>query len=205
MIVATDDARIADAVRDFGGEVALTRADHPTGTDRIAEVAAMISDARIIVNIQGDEPELSPDAINRVVRLLENDPEAPMATLATPIRDREVWDDPSCVKVVGSRRGRALYFSRASIPHHRDSAPDLADELAAALLHLGIYAYRRDFLLNYANLPSSPLEQAEKLEQLRVLEAGYPIALGVVADRSVGIDTRDDYRRFVERWRAAHP
>ncbi len=125
-----------------------------------------------------------------------------MATLATPIRDRDVWLDPSCVKVVGSSRGRALYFSRASIPFHRDAEPDLAADPPPALLHLGIYAYRRDFLLGYAALPPSPLEAVEKLEQLRVLEAGLPIALGIVAERSVGIDTPEDYRRFVERWRA---
>ena len=202
VIVATDDDRIAEAVRQFGGDVAMTRPDHPTGTDRIAEVAAAIPEARIIVNIQGDEPEISPEAIDRVVGLLEDDAEAPMATLATPIRDRSVWFDPSCVKVVGSNRGRALYFSRASIPMHRDGEPDLGTEPPAALLHLGIYAYRRNFLLGYAQLPDSRLEQAEKLEQLRVLEAGWPIALGVVADRSVGIDTPEDYRRFVDRWRA---
>lgn len=202
VIVATDDDRIADAVREFGGEVALTRADHATGTDRIAEVAATLPDAAIIVNIQGDEPELSPEAIDRVVALLHDDPDAPMATLATPIRDPAVWHDPGCVKVVGSRRGRALLFSRASIPFHRDAAPDLATDPPAALLHLGIYAFRRDFLLSYHQLPPSRLEEAEKLEQLRVLEAGLPIALAVVAERSVGIDTPEDYQRFVERWQA---
>jgi len=205
VIVATDDSRIADAVRAFGGEVAMTRADHPTGTDRIAEVVAGLLDASIVVNIQGDEPELSPEAINRVASLLADDPEAPLATLATPIRDRAVWLDPSCVKVVGASRGRALYFSRSPIPHHRDGDPDFEAEPPAALLHLGIYAYRRDFLLSYASLPPSPLEAAEKLEQLRVLEAGHPIALGIVAERSVGIDTPDDYKRFVARWRACHP
>ena len=203
VIVATDDERIAAAVRDFGGEVALTRGDHPTGTDRVAEVVARLPDAEVVVNIQGDEPELSPASIDTVARLLATDLDAPMATLATPIRDPAVWIDPSCVKVVAAR-GRALYFSRASIPHHRDSVPDFAAEAPPALLHLGIYAYRPAFLLGYAQLPSSPLEQAEKLEQLRVLEAGLPIALGVVAERSVGIDTPEDYRQFVERWRSAH-
>ena len=203
VIVATDDPRIAEAVRGFGGEVTLTRADHPTGTDRIAEVVAGLPDASIIVNIQGDEPELAPATIDRIVALLVDDREAPMATLATPIRDHEVWLDPSCVKVVASTRGRALYFSRASIPCHRDGEPDLLADPPAALLHLGIYAYRRDFLLGYGGLPPSRLEAAEKLEQLRVLEAGLPIALGIVAERSVGIDTPEDYRRFVDRWRAA--
>jgi 3-deoxy-manno-octulosonate cytidylyltransferase (CMP-KDO synthetase) len=204
IIVATDDPRIARAVEGFGGEVALTRDDHPTGTDRVAEVIARIPEARLIVNIQGDEPELSGQAIDLVVKLLEADAEAPMATLATPIRDEAVYRDPSCVKVVASRLGRALYFSRSPIPHYRDGLPDLLADPPAALLHLGLYAYRRDFLLRLAGMPPSPLESAEKLEQLRVLEAGHPIALGIVQERSVGIDTPEDYRRFVERWRAGN-
>jgi len=203
IIVATDDARIASAVEAFGGEVALTRDDHPTGTDRVAEVIARIPEARLVVNIQGDEPELSGPAIDLVVSLLESDAGALMATLATPIRDEAVYRDPSCVKVVASKAGRALYFSRSPIPHHRDGPPDLLADPPIALLHLGLYAYRREFLLRLAELPPSPLESAEKLEQLRVLEAGYPIALGVVAEPSVGIDTPEDYRRFVERWRAS--
>lgn len=199
VIVATDDARIAEAVRDFGGEVSMTRADHPSGTDRVAEVASAIPEARIIVNLQGDEPEISGEALDRVVELLEADPGAPMATLGTPIRDTETYLDPSCVKVVASTSGRALYFSRSPIPYHRDGAP--AGE-PIACLHLGLYAYRRDFLLGLARMSPSPLEQTEKLEQLRVLEAGFPIALGVVHEASVGIDTPEDYRKFVERWRS---
>ena len=116
IIVATDDARIAEAVERFGGEFMMTRADHATGTDRVAEVAARLEPARIIVNLQGDEPEISGAALDRVVALLENDPEAPMATLATPIRDESIYRDPACVKVVCSARGRALYFSRSPIP-----------------------------------------------------------------------------------------
>ncbi|WP_435017527.1 3-deoxy-manno-octulosonate cytidylyltransferase [Tundrisphaera sp. TA3] len=205
IVVATDDDRIMQAVAAFGGEAVMTRADHPTGTDRIAEVAALIPDADLIVNIQGDEPELSGDAIDAIVALLESDPDAPMATLGTPIRSEATYRDPSCVKVVASTRGRALYFSRSPIPHHRDGVPDFSADPPSALLHLGIYGYRRDFLLGYAALPPSPLEQAEKLEQLRVLEAGLPIALGVVHEHGVGIDTPEDYRRFVGRWRAARP
>jgi 3-deoxy-manno-octulosonate cytidylyltransferase (CMP-KDO synthetase) len=201
IIVATDDIRIAEAVEAFGGEVALTRTDHSTGTDRVAEVVARMPEARLIVNLQGDEPELSGEALDLVVAILEADPEAPMATLATPIRDEAVYRDPSCVKVVRSSQGRALYFSRSPIPHHRDGPPDFAAEPPAALLHLGLYAYRRDFLLKLAELPPSPLESIEKLEQLRVLEAGHPIALGIIQERSVGIDTPEDYQRFVERWR----
>jgi 3-deoxy-manno-octulosonate cytidylyltransferase (CMP-KDO synthetase) len=205
IIVATDDPRIADAVTAFGGEVAMTRTDHPTGTDRVAEVAAGLPDARIIVNLQGDEPEISGDALDLVVSVLTDDPEAPMATLATPIRSEVFYRDPSCVKVVASRGGRrALYFSRSPIPCHRDGLPDPSAAPILAHLHLGLYAYRRDFLLNLGTLPPSPLEAAEKLEQLRVLEAGFPIALGIVEEPSIGIDTPDDYRRFVERWRASH-
>ena len=157
IVVATDDERIADAVRGFGGEVVMTRSDHPTGTDRVAEVIAAIPEAHLIVNIQGDEPELSGASLDLAVSLLEADPSAPMATLATPIRDEAVYRDPSCVKVVRSNRGRALYFSRSPIPFHRDGPPDLAADPPAALLHLGLYAYRRDFLLGYAKLPPSPL------------------------------------------------
>jgi 3-deoxy-manno-octulosonate cytidylyltransferase (CMP-KDO synthetase) len=134
-----------------------------------------------------------------VVELLERDPDASMATVATPIHDEAIYHDPSCVKVVLSQSGRALYFSRSPIPLHRDGPP--ADG-PLGLLHLGLYAYRRDFLLGLASLPPSPLERIEKLEQLRVLESGQPIAVGVVDERCVGIDTPEDYRRFVERWNA---
>jgi 3-deoxy-manno-octulosonate cytidylyltransferase (CMP-KDO synthetase) len=197
IVVATDDRRIFDVVRACGAEAMMTRDDHPSGTDRVAEVAAAFPDARIVVNLQGDEPEIEPAALDAVVDLLERDWAASMATIATPIRDESVFRDPSCVKVVLSASGRALYFSRSPIPMHRDGAP--TDE-PLGLLHLGLYAYRRDFLLKLATLPPSPLERAEKLEQLRVLESGEPIAVGVVDERSVGIDTPEDYRRFVERW-----
>ncbi len=204
IIVATDDPRIAEAVARAGGEFMMTRADHPTGTDRVAEVAARLEGARIIVNLQGDEPEVSGATLDRVVSLLENDPEAPMATLATPILDESIYVDTACVKVVCSRRGRALYFSRSPIPHHRDGLGGPATVTTPiAYLHLGLYAYRKEFLLQLGSLAASPLEAAEKLEQLRVLEAGYPIAIGVVAEPSIGIDTPEDYRRFVARWRAS--
>jgi len=200
VIVATDDGRIAEAVRAAGGEAVMTRDDHPSGTDRVAEVAAARPDAGIVVNLQGDEPEVSGRAIDLVVSLLENDPDAPMATLATPIVDPAVFHDPACVKVVCSRAGRALYFSRSPVPHHRDGPGS-----PLGLLHLGLYAYRRPFLLDLAKLPPSPLELAERLEQLRVLEAGHPIAVGVTEEPGVGIDTPEDYRRFVGRWRANRP
>ncbi len=206
IIVATDDLRVAEAVTRFGGEVMMTRADHPTGTDRVAEVAARIDTARIIVNLQGDEPEITGQALDRVVALLEDDPDATMATLATPIHDKAIYHDSACVKAVFSRHRRAIYFSRSPIPHHRDGLPNSESSgKPLGYLHLGLYAYRRDFLLQIGSLPSSSLEAAEKLEQLRVLEAGYPIAIGLVDEPSVGIDTPEDYRRFVERWRQSHP
>jgi 3-deoxy-manno-octulosonate cytidylyltransferase (CMP-KDO synthetase) len=199
VIVATDDPRIADAVAAHGAEFAMTRDDHPSGTDRVAEVAARLSDATIIVNLQGDEPEVEGSTLDRVIELLETDREAPMATLATPILDEQTYRDPACVKVVASASGRALYFSRSPIPCHRDGTAQAAGGIAH--LHLGLYAYRRDFLLRLASMPPSRLECAEKLEQLRVLEAGEAIALGIVHESSIGIDTPDDYRRFVARWR----
>jgi 3-deoxy-manno-octulosonate cytidylyltransferase (CMP-KDO synthetase) len=203
IIVATDDARIADAVRRCGGEFVMTRADHPTGTDRVAEVAQELTDARLIVNLQGDEPEVSGKAIDRLVELLDNDPEVNVATLATPIRDESIYRDPGCVKVVCTAQGRALYFSRSPIPYHRDGVLNPTSEAAPmAYLHLGIYAYRREFLLKLSSLPPSVLEATEKLEQLRILAAGYAIAVGIVDEPSVGIDTPEDYRRFVARWRA---
>jgi len=197
IIVATDDRRIFDVVRACGAEAMMTRGDHPSGTDRAAEVAAAVAECRVVVNLQGDEPEIEPAAIDRVVDLLDRDPAASMATVATPIREESVYRDPSCVKVVVGAGGRALYFSRSPIPMHRDGVP--AGE-PLGLLHLGLYAYRRDFLLKLAALPPSALECTEKLEQLRVLESGEAIAVGVVDERSVGIDTPEDYRRFVERW-----
>ena len=203
IIVATDDPRIAAAVERCGGEFMMTRADHATGTDRVAEVARALETARVIVNLQGDEPEISGAALDRVVALLEEDPAAPMATLATAIREESIYRDPACVKVVCSSAGRALYFSRSPIPHHRDGLPGhAAGSGPIAYLHLGLYAYRREFLLSLGKLPPSRLEAAEKLEQLRVLDAGYPIAVGIVDEPSVGIDTPEDYRRFVARWNA---
>jgi 3-deoxy-manno-octulosonate cytidylyltransferase (CMP-KDO synthetase) len=203
IIVATDDTRIAEAVTGFGGEAMMTRADHATGTDRVAEVAARLETADVILNLQGDEPEIAGETLDQAVALLLNDADAPMATLATPIHDQSVYHDPSCVKVVLSHRNRALYFSRSPIPHHRDRLPETAGGSPLfGYLHLGLYAYRREFLLNLRSLPRSALEGAEKLEQLRVLETGLPIAIGIVDEPSIGIDTPEDYRRFVERWRA---
>uniref|UniRef100_A0A7C4QSF5 3-deoxy-manno-octulosonate cytidylyltransferase n=1 Tax=Schlesneria paludicola TaxID=360056 RepID=A0A7C4QSF5_9PLAN len=203
VLVATDSEEIAEAVRRFGGRVEMT-GEHPSGTDRIAEVVRRsLPDAEIVVNVQGDEPELDPAHIDHLVALLEQRPAAEMATLATPMTTAEQVLAPSCVKVVCAEDGRALYFSRAPIPFSRDLSP--AEVLRTAqpwLLHLGIYAYRREFLLELTRRPPSRLEQLEKLEQLRALEAGAQILVGIVAQHSVGIDTPDDYARFVRRQQA---
>lgn len=203
VIIAADDAEIVAAVRRFGGRCELT-GEHPSGTDRIAEVVRRCcSDAEVIVNVQGDEPEIDPASIDLLVGLMKANPRAAMATLCTPITSREQLDDPSCVKVVCGSAGQALYFSRCPIPFCRDRDPDeLLQSDSPWRLHLGIYAYRRDFLLRLTTLPPSRLEQLEKLEQLRVLEAGETILVGEVAHRSVGIDTPEDYARFVIRNRS---
>src|SRR5262249_40192508 len=152
VLVATDDQRIADAVRGFGGRVVLTRCDHATGTDRIAEVAQQL-DANIIVNLQGDEPLIDPAALDLLPTLLERDSHADVATLATPITALEQYRDSNCVKVVCDARGRALYFSRSPIPFVRDGEPDFSRRPPIFLQHLGLYAYRREFLLRLCQLP----------------------------------------------------
>jgi len=198
-IVATDDERIAAAVRSFGGDAVMTRPDHPTGTDRIAEVAAGLS-ADLVVNVQGDEPEIEPASIDLLVWLMDSRPEASMATLACPFPADADPRSPSTVKVVVDRRGFALYFSRSLIPYPRDSG-GAVEGPGPWLLHVGIYAYRRDFLLSYAGLPASRLEQTEKLEQLRALENGHRIAVGLIERAGVGIDTPEEYEAFVARMR----
>lgn len=199
VIVATDDKRIADAVASFGGRVAMTRDDHPSGTDRVAEVARSL-DHDIIINLQGDEPLLDPDSLDLVADLLQKDPQASMATLSVPIQTVEQWRDPNCVKLVRDAYGRALYFSRSPIPYCRDGEPDFQKHAGAYLQHLGLYAYRRNFLLDLATWPPSPLEEIEKLEQLRVLSLGRRIQVGIVAHASRGVDTPADYDRFVAEY-----
>lgn len=198
VIVATDDARIFNAVRSFRGNVVMTRGDHPSGTDRVAEVAAKL-DADVIVNVQGDEPIIEPATLDLLARLLVDDADAQMATLASPIASVELWRDPNCVKVVCDEQGRALYFSRSPIPFVRDGEPDFASK--RFLQHLGLYAYRREFLLKLAALPPAPLEMMERLEQLRVLALGYRIQVGVIPHAHRGVDTPADYQRFVEMYR----
>ena len=185
-------------VRRTGGD---DRSEAPSGTDRVAEVARGLTDVDIIVNVQGDEPELAGESIDLVIKLLEDDRTAVMATLATPIRNRHQWEDPACVKVVFDHRGKALYFSRSPIPYPRQMEEGLFyTDPPKFYQHVGLYAYRRDFLLKLAAMPPSPLEKLEKLEQLRVLEAGYSILVGVVDEPTFGIDTPEDYRAFVEKY-----
>jgi 3-deoxy-manno-octulosonate cytidylyltransferase (CMP-KDO synthetase) len=193
VIVATDDARIADAAQAFC-RVELTRADHPSGSDRIAEVAARC-DCDAVVNIQGDEPLIDPAVIDAVAGALA---QAEMSTAATPIQAAAEYDNPNVVKVVVNAAGQALYFSRRTIPYLRDAAGrSTAEQLAAFpfLKHLGIYGYRRETLLRLVRFPVSPLENAEKLEQLRALENGLRIAVVRVAYDSVGVDVPEDVAR----------
>lgn len=199
--VAAGDAEIAREVSSFGGRAEMTNPEAASGTDRVAEVARRLPEVDIVVNVQGDEPELSGESIDLAIRLLEEDPTAEMSTLATPIRSRRQLEDPACVKVVFDSSGRALYFSRSPIPHARAWHEDLLSaDPPHFYQHLGLYAYRRDFLLRLAEVPQSELEKVERLEQLRVLYAGHTILVGVVDEPGFGIDTPEDYDRFVQRW-----
>lgn len=191
--VATDDQRIVHAVESFGGNVRLTSPDHKTGTDRIAEVAANL-DVDIVVNLQGDEPLLNPAMIDEVIQPLVDDPALPMSTLCVPILEEEALHDPNVVKAVFDQRGNALYFSRSLIPYPRKRDNFTAYE------HLGLYAYRKDFLMTYINLPQSRLEINESLEQLRVLEAGYRLKVAVSGHPydGVSVDTPEDLERVRE-------
>jgi len=200
VVVATDDPRIEAAVRAFGGNVVMTRRDHPCGTDRVAEVASQL-DADVIVNLQGDEPLIDPDALDLLPDLLAQDPNADLATLAVPLRCKEQWQNPNCVKVVCDTRGRALYFSRSPIPFVRDGEPTFAGQPAQFLQHLGLYAYRKPVLFRLAASPPEPLEELERLEQLRALALGYRIHVGLVGHAGSGVDTRADYEQFVRQYR----
>jgi 3-deoxy-manno-octulosonate cytidylyltransferase (CMP-KDO synthetase) len=197
VIVATEDERIANVVRGFGGEVAMTSPEHATGTDRVAEVARDRREA-IVVNIQGDEPLADPADIDTLVEGLAADDAAMMATLAVPLDDRRAADDPNVVKVVCDASGRALYFSRALIPWPRNVAPidPSADAPRAAWQqHIGLYAFRRQFLMEFASWPSSALERMEGLEQLRALERGHAIRVLPARGRYLGVDTPEDLVR----------
>lgn len=187
VIIATDDMRIAEAAFDFGAEVALTSPKHPTGTDRLAEVAGKLKSAAIILNVQGDEPDIAPSTIDRLVGALQDDPGLGMVTAANPVTDLADVQNPHVVKVVTDLAGRALYFSRSVIPHDRDGRRGIR-----YLRHQGIYGYRRQVLLAFVKWKPTPLEQAEKLEQLRALEHGIAIGVIVVRRGSVGVDVPGD-------------
>ena len=202
--VAADCAEIFDEVRSFGGQVEMTSPAVPSGTDRVAEVARRMTDVDIIVNVQGDEPEIAGSSIDLAIELLEGNPSAVMSTLATPIRSRRQLEDPACVKVVFDAVGRALYFSRSAIPRPRQWDDALLSSAPPTFYqHVGLYAYRRHFLLQLASMPPCRLEQVEKLEQLRVLDAGHSILVGVIDEPTFGIDTPEDYRAFVQKQRRA--
>ncbi|NYT59504.1 3-deoxy-manno-octulosonate cytidylyltransferase [Alcaligenaceae bacterium] len=204
VVVATDDPNIQMAVQEHGFEALLTRADHPTGTDRLAEVAAQLALApdTIVVNVQGDEPLIDPAQINTVAQLLAQTPDASIATCATAIIDAAVLFNPNAVKVVCTHRQRALYFSRAPIPWARNALADGSQTLAPglpALHHIGLYAYRTDFLKAYPGLQLGPLESFESLEQLRALENGYSIAVHIADTHpAAGVDTQEDLDRIRE-------
>ncbi|HWB53235.1 MAG TPA: 3-deoxy-manno-octulosonate cytidylyltransferase [Tepidisphaeraceae bacterium] len=194
VIVAADDMRIVEALRPFDTHCVMTSPHHSSGTDRIAEVARTL-DSDIIVNVQGDEPEIEPEIVDGLIAHLRNSSDD-MATAATLFPAGAKVADPNLVKVVMAQDGRAIYFSRSVIPYDRDS-----QGARAYYLHLGIYAYRRDFLLKFAALAPTPLETSEKLEQLRALEHGHSIYVMKV-DRAVhGIDTPEQYEAFVKRWK----
>jgi 3-deoxy-manno-octulosonate cytidylyltransferase (CMP-KDO synthetase) len=203
VIVATDDTRIADVARKFC-RVEMTSPEHPSGTDRIAEVVARL-DGDAAVNVQGDEPLIDPAVIDAVAGALQD---APMSTAATPVRDPSEYDNPNVVKVVVNAAGRALYFSRRTIPFVRDAASrPIAEQLAAFpfLKHLGIYGYRRETLLQLVRFPVSPLEAAEKLEQLRALDHGIELAVVQVHYDSVGVDVPADVARVERLLREGQP
>jgi 3-deoxy-manno-octulosonate cytidylyltransferase (CMP-KDO synthetase) len=209
VIVATDDERIVTAVKGFGGEAVLTSPRHRSGTERVAEVAAGI-DAAIVVDCQGDEPLIQPEAIDKAIAAIAQDPSIMVTTLITPLEKGEDLCNPHLVKVVVDHDGFALYFSRAPIPYPRDvlekRPPEVAltkgspqvwpKELGGYWQHIGLYAFRREFLLKLTALPPSPLERREKLEQLRILENGYKIKTVICSTPSIGIDTPDDVERF---------
>lgn len=195
LVVATDDERIADAARAAGAEAVMTRPDHPSGTDRVAEAAEGLN-AEIVINIQGDEPLISPALIDELAELMQVDAGWDMATAATPLLNDGDLRNPSVVKVVCGEGGRALYFSRSPIPFIRDEGFESAEPLY--WWHVGIYAYRMEFLRRLVATPPSVLERAERLEQLRALHIGGRIAVLKTQERAAGVDTPEDVVR-VER------
>ena len=188
VIVATDDQRVFDKVESFGGMALMTQPNHPTGTDRLAEVASHHQDVDVIINVQGDEPLIDADIIDQLADLFLEDADLQMATVASPLLEEE-YDEPSAVKVICNKRGDAMYFSRSLIPYPRHAF------INPPMKHVGIYAYRRQFLLDYAKMDPTPAEETESLEQLRALENGYAIRVIKTDKRFVGVDTPEDLER----------
>ncbi|MCD4657457.1 MAG: 3-deoxy-manno-octulosonate cytidylyltransferase [Planctomycetes bacterium] len=193
IIVATDDARIFDTVRDFGGNAEMTDVNHKSGTDRIAEIVQKNADFEIIVNVQGDEPEIEPAYLQKLAQIMQENQGIELATLACPLSAEDA-ENPAAVKVVCTQDDFALYFSRAKIPFNRDESAN-----AEYQLHVGVYAYRRETLLKLSKMPQTPLEQTEKLEQLRALENNIRIKVVKIPHSTKGIDTREDYDAFIRR------
>ena len=198
VIIATDDDRIRTVARSFGARVRMTRSDHLSGTDRAAEVASAEEDVEIVVNIQGDEPLISPEAIDAAILPLVHEPDLVMGTLKKRIEDPREITDSNVVKVVTNRSGDAVYFSRCAIPFARESSGG-----TPYFKHIGLYVYRRDFLLAYPALPVGPLEAAERLEQLRALENGFSIRVVETEYESLGVDTPQDLERVSKLFDAA--
>ena len=188
IIVATDDQRVFDKVESFVGMALMTQPNHPTGTDRLAEVASHHRDVDVIINVQGDEPLIDADVIDQLADLFLEDADLQMATVASPLLEEE-YDEPSAVKVICNKQGDAMYFSRSLIPYPRHAF------INPPMKHVGIYAYRRQFLLDYAKMDPTPAEETESLEQLRALENGYAIRVIKTDKRFVGVDTPEDLER----------
>ena len=206
-LIATDDERVYHVAREFGARVLMTRTDHPSGTDRVAEIASA-ENADLVVNIQGDEPLIDPEAIDAAILPLAHDADIPMGTLKKAIEDPHEISDPNVVKVVTNHVGDAIYFSRCPIPYVRRAGDFAAGERGQATppvhyKHIGLYIYRRDFLLGYPSLRVGALEQAERLEQLRALENGYTIRVVETEYDSVGVDTPEDLNRVSQLFEAS--
>lgn len=193
VVVAVDNPRVYDTVVSFGGQAIMTREDHANGTDRLAEAVEHFPDADVIINVQGDEPLIAPDVIDALCRVFEEDSTLQMATVAAPLA-KEEYDEPSAVKVVMNRNNEAMYFSRSLIPYPRNAY----EGIMKPYKHIGIYAYKRDFLLKYAAMEQTPAEQVESLEQLRVLENGYKIKVITTNHQFIGIDTPEDLEHIRE-------
>ena len=194
VLIACDDERIVQAAKKFGAKVVLTSPDHPSGSDRIAEAVKLL-DVDVVVNIQGDEPLINPSTIDTLAQAMQDDPSCVMATMITALDHEADVLDPNCVKVVVDQNKNALYFSRSVIPYHREK---INFSQAVYYKHLGVYAYRKDFLLSFVRLPKSRLEKIEQLEQLRVLEAGYKIKTVLTDHQTIGVDTDADLLRVKE-------